>query len=78
MNKPIRCTTHFHACDCREYETAKKIEKLEQKLEEAKKDITTLLEYIQNITDILDVRETAAEAVEKLISFTKNKWEIEG
>ena len=20
MNKPIRCTTHFHACDCREYE----------------------------------------------------------
>lgn len=19
-NKPIRCTTHFHACDCREYE----------------------------------------------------------
>ena len=29
MNKPIRCTTHFHACDCREYE----FEKVKRQLE---------------------------------------------
>ena len=30
MNKPIRCTTHFHACDCREYE----FEQLRKELQE--------------------------------------------
>ena len=76
MSKPIRCTTHFHACDCREYETAKKIEKLEKELSEAKKDIGVLLGYIQNMVDIKDPVDLN-EAIQKLISLTKNKWEIE-
>ena len=29
MTTPIRCTTHFHACDCREYE----FEKVKRQLE---------------------------------------------
>ena len=38
MNKPIRCTTHFHACDCREYE----FEKVKRHLEIQTKRVENL------------------------------------
>ena len=38
MNKPIRCTTHFHACDCREYE----FEKVKRQLEIQTKRVENL------------------------------------
>lgn len=38
MNKPIRCTTHFHACDCREYE----FEQLRKDLQEKDEEIEAL------------------------------------
>ena len=36
MSKPIRCTTHFHACDCREYEF-EQLRKENQEMREALK-----------------------------------------
>lgn len=38
MNKPVRCTTHFHACDCREYE----FEKVKRQLEIQTKRVENL------------------------------------
>lgn len=38
MNKPIRCTTHFHACDCREYQ----FEKVKRQLEIQTKRVENL------------------------------------
>lgn len=46
MNKPIRCTTHFHACDCREYE----FEQLRKEMQEKDAEIEKL---ISCLTDIL-------------------------
>ena len=42
MNKPIRCTTHFHACDCREYE----FEMVKKENEKLKKAIMVMHEAL--------------------------------
>ena len=43
MNKPIRCTTHFHACDCREYE-----------FEMVKKENEELISWVLKIRDTIE------------------------
>jgi len=45
VNKPIRCTTHFHACDCREYE----FEQLKLSNEAIKERNLELVELISNM-----------------------------
>lgn len=55
MNKPVRCTTHFHACDCREYQFEKikrqleiqtnRVENLKEGLRRAKEDIVFFKKY---------------------------------
>lgn len=49
MNKPIRCTTHFHACDCREYEF-EMMKKENQEMREALKALAkNTSDYFSNI-----------------------------
>lgn len=43
MNNPIRCTTHFHACDCREYE----FEQLRKEIQEKDRFILSQEKYRQ-------------------------------
>ena len=45
MNKPIRCTTHFHACDCREYEFQERIKLLERQNEDAISILKMVMSY---------------------------------
>ena len=60
MNKPIRCTTHFHACDCREYEfemVKKENEELKRKIENCEKVISAWKDsYTARTDEVMHLR----------------------
>lgn len=53
MNKPIRCTTHFHACDCREYEF-EQLRKENQEMREALREANELIDALSRDVNYMD------------------------
>lgn len=86
MNKPIRCTTHFHACDCREYEFEQLREennKLQKKLDDKrvyikqlKDNNLSLVELIEPMSRKLNEKDAEIEALIKKFKNEEDCWLI--
>lgn len=84
MNKPIRCTTHFHACDCREYEFERlkeENEKLQKKLDDKrvyikqlKDNNLSLTELIEPMSRKLDEKDAEIEKLKTKLNTCKNDY----
>lgn len=73
MNKPTRCTTHFHACDCREYEFEQIRKEVQEKdriiLSQEKERQRTEAFWKEKLCEIQDEKDTEIERLKSDLKY---------